>query len=143
MTNKKIRCQVLTDEGLADQIEAYCRRARVTKSDFFNKALKAFFEQRGETEIDRRYCKRLDRFSVDLDQILRELRHVRRDEEMILESFAVFIRFTIALNADKQLPDKAAFAIAHERYLRFVDQVGRHIALGRTPASAKSEKEAL
>jgi len=134
MTNKKTRCQVLTDADLAEEIETYCRRARITKSDFFNKALKAYFEQRGETEIDRRYCKRLDKLSGDLERM-------RRDEEMILESLALFIRFSIAMNANKPLPDKATMAIAHERYLRFVDQVGHQIARGRMPFGDKDEKE--
>jgi len=104
MTNKKTRCQVLTDADLAEEIETYCRR------------------------------KRLDKLSGDLERM-------RRDEEMILESLALFIRFSIAMNANKPLPDKATMAIAHERYLRFVDQVGHQIARGRMPFGDKDEKE--
>ncbi|MDD4616383.1 MAG: CopG family transcriptional regulator [Alphaproteobacteria bacterium] len=134
MSNKKIRHQFLLEPDLSEKLESLCRLPGATKTDVVAKAIRAFIDRRGETEIDQRYAKRLDNLSADL-------RHVRRDAEMILESLALFIRFSIALNASKPLPDKAAMAIAHERYLRFVDEIGRRMAQGKKPFAADDQKE--
>lgn len=135
MKNKKIRHQFLLEPDLTEKLESLCRLPGATKTDVVAKALRAFIDRRGETEIDQRYAKRLDSISSSMV-------HIRSDVEMILESLALFIRFNIAMNAAKPMPDKAAYASAHERYLRFVDLVGRHIAQGKKPFDA-DEKEAL
>jgi len=147
MATKKIRYQVFVDEDMAEKIETFCRQARITKSSLINKAVIANFEQRGETEIDQRYCKRLDKLSDDLERLRsvlelprRDLEHIQRDVEMILESLALFIRFSIAINAYMPMPDKATMAVAHERYLRFVDQVGHQIARGRSSSGVADPK---
>lgn len=139
MTNKKIRYQLLTDADLAEEVEAHCRRAKITKSDFFSKALKAFIDQRGETEIDRRYCRRLNKLSDDLDRVIGDLAHVRTDVEMIVESLALFIRLSIRMSAHVPEPDAALEAIARERLLKFVEEVGRRIARNRRPYAAREK----
>ncbi|MCO0638058.1 CopG family transcriptional regulator, partial [Lutimaribacter sp. EGI FJ00014] len=53
------------------------------------------------------------------------------DTEMVLETLALFIRFSIALHAHMPIPDKATQAIAQERFQKFVEQVGRQIASGK------------
>lgn len=141
MVITKIRYQVLLDADVSEKFEAFCRRTRATKSDILTSAVIAYLEQRGETEIDRRYCKRLDKLSGDIEQARRELGHVRRDVEMLLESLALFIRFNVALNASKPLPDDATYAMAHERYLQFMDDTGRRIAEGKKPFDIDDEKE--
>jgi len=140
MTITKIRYQVLLDADVSEKFEAFCRRAKATKSDILAFAIVAYLEQRGETEIDRRYCKRLDGLSGGHEQILRAVGRVRSDAEMILESLALLLRFTIALNANKPLPDKATVADANERYLQFVDQIGQLMATGKKPGK-EAEKE--
>jgi hypothetical protein len=116
MKPARIRHQFLLDPELSDKLAQLSRNPSTTKSEIVAKAVQAFIEQRGENELDRRYGKRLDRLSRDLD-------HIRRDAEMILESLALFIRFSITLHAHTSVPDKATQAIAQERFQKFIEQV--------------------
>nr|WP_288142738.1 CopG family transcriptional regulator [Mesorhizobium sp.] len=124
MKPPRIRHQFLLDSELSEKLAQLSRNPSTTKSEIVAKAVQAFIDQRGENELDRRYGKRLDRLSRDLD-------HVRRDAEMILESLALFIRFSITLHAHTPVPDRATQAVAQERFQKFVEQVGRQIASGK------------
>ncbi|MUT31344.1 MULTISPECIES: CopG family transcriptional regulator [Mesorhizobium] len=124
MKTYRIRHQFLLDPELSERLENLSRDPSTTKSAIVAKAVEAFIERRGENELDRRYGVRLDRLSRDLIQ-------VRRDAEMILESLALFIRFSITLHAHTPVPDKATQAIAQDRFDNFVEQVGRQIASGK------------
>ncbi|EKF39857.1 CopG/DNA-binding domain-containing protein [Nitratireductor indicus C115] len=124
MKPERIRHQFLLDPELSRKLDQLSRNPSTTKSEIVAKAVEAFIDHRGENELDRRYGRRLDRLSRDLD-------HVRRDAEMILESLALFIRFSITLHAHTPVPDKATQAIAQERFRKFVEQVGRQIASGK------------
>ncbi|PWB79807.1 MAG: CopG family transcriptional regulator [Methylocystaceae bacterium] len=135
MKAERIRHQFLLEPPLSEKLDKLARRPGATKSEIVAKAVEAFIERRGENELDQRYGKRLDRLSQDID-------HVRRDVEIVLESLALFIRFTITLNAHTPAPDKATQAIAQERFQKFVDQVGRQIAAGKKSlATAGGEEE--
>ena len=124
MKPARIRHQFLLDSELSQKLDQLSRDPSATKSAIVAKAVQSFIDRRGESELDRRYGKRLDRLSRDLD-------HIRRDTEMILESLALFIRFSITLHAHTQVPDKATQAVAQERFQKFVEQVGRQIASGK------------
>lgn len=124
MKSRRIRHQFLLDPDLSEKLDNLGRDPSTTKSAIVAKAIEAFIERRGESELDRRYGMRLDRLS-------RDLAHVRRDAEMILESLALFIRFSITLHAHTPVPDRATQAIAQERFDKFVEQVGRQIASGK------------
>lgn len=134
MQAKKTRHQFLLDPALSEKFERLCRHPGAKKSDLVAKAVTAFLDRRGESELDQRYAKRLDRLS-------RDIAHVRRDVETALESLALFIRFVITLNAHTPVPDKATQAVANERFLKFIDQVGRQIAGGRSSFGLKDENE--
>ena len=124
MKPHRIRHQFLLDPELSEKLDKVSCEPSTTKSAVVAKAVEAFIERRGENELDRRYGVRLDRLSRDLARI-------RHDAEMILESLALFIRFSITLHAHTPVPDKATQAIAHERFDKFVEQVGRQIASGK------------
>jgi hypothetical protein len=124
MKNLKIRHQFLLDADLSARLDHLSRRPGATKSEIVARAVEAFLDQRGESDLDRRYGPRLDRLSRDLGLL-------RRDSEMILESLALFIRFSITLHAHTPVPDRATQAVAQERFQKFIEQVGRQIAGGR------------
>lgn len=125
MKSDKIRHQFLLNADLSEKLDSLAARPSATKSEIVAKAVEAWIERRGETELDQRYGKRLDRLS-------RESELIRRDVGIILESLALFIRFTITLNAHTPAPDKATQAVAQERFQKFVEQVGRQIASGKS-----------
>jgi predicted DNA-binding protein len=133
MKAERIRHQFLLEPALSEKLDTLARRPGATKSEIVAKAIEAFIERRGESELDQRYGRRLDRISRDLDRL-------RRDAEAILESLALFIRFSITLNAHTPAPDKATQAIAQERFQKFVEQVGRQIAGGKKSFAPKSEE---
>jgi predicted transcriptional regulator len=135
MKAERIRHQFLLEPALSEKLETLARRPGATKSEIVAKAVEAFIERRGENELDQRYGKRLDRLSRDIDR-------VRRDVEIVLESLALFIRFTITLNAHTPAPDKATQAVAQERFQKFVEQVGRQIAGGKKSLGPRAEEEA-
>ncbi|RUX00895.1 CopG family transcriptional regulator [Mesorhizobium sp. M8A.F.Ca.ET.059.01.1.1] len=124
MKTHRIRHQFLLEPELSEKLDNLSRDPSTTKSALVAKAVEAFIERRGENELDRRYGVRLDRLSRDLG-------HVRRDADMMLESLALFIRFSITLHAHTPVPDRATQAIAQERFDKFVEQVGRQIASGK------------
>ncbi|OHV86668.1 CopG family transcriptional regulator [Mesorhizobium sp. ORS 3428] len=131
MKPHRIRHQFLLDPELSEKLDDLSRDPSTTKSAVVAKAVEAFIERRGENELDRRYGVRLDRLSRDVARI-------RHDAEMILESLALFIRFSITLHAHTPVPDKATQAIAHERFDKFVEQVGRQIASGKRSLGKES-----
>ncbi|MER8810484.1 CopG family transcriptional regulator [Mesorhizobium australicum] len=124
MKPHRIRHQFLLEHELSEKLETLSRNPSTTKSAIVAKAVEAFIERRGENELDNRYGRRLDRLSRDLD-------HIRTDVEVILESLALFIRFSITLHSHTPVPDRATQAIAQERFDKFVEQVGRQIASGK------------
>ncbi|MER9260409.1 CopG family transcriptional regulator [Mesorhizobium sp. M0619] len=124
MKPHRIRHQFLLEHELSEKLETLSRNPSTTKSAIVAKAVEAFIERRGENELDNRYGMRLDRLSRDLD-------HIRTDVEVILESLALFIRFSITLHSHTPVPDRATQAIAQERFDKFVEQVGRQIASGK------------
>ncbi|RUW44879.1 CopG family transcriptional regulator, partial [Mesorhizobium sp. M1A.F.Ca.ET.072.01.1.1] len=128
MKPHRIRHQFLLEPELSEKLDNLSRDPSTTKSAIVAKAIEAFIERRGESEFDRRYGVRLDRLS-------RDLAHVRRDSEVILESLALFIRFSITLHAHTPVPDRATQAIAQERFEKFVEKVGRQIASGKKSLS--------
>lgn len=132
MKSHRIRHQFLLEPELSEKLENLSRNPSTTKSAIVAKAVEAFIERRGENELDQRYGKRLDRLS-------RELGHVRRDAEMILESLALFIRFSITLHAHTPVPDRATQVVAQERFDKFVEQVGRQIASGKRALGNKND----
>lgn len=134
MKQPRIRHQFLLEPDLSEKLDRLCRSPGATKSEIVARAVEAFIERRGMSELDQRYARRLDRISNDLDR-------AQRDVEMILESLALFIRFTITLNAHTPLPDKATQAVARERFQKFVEQVGRQIAGGKRSLGQNQQEE--
>jgi hypothetical protein len=123
MRTTKIRHQFLLESVLSEKLEILCRRSKANKGAVVAKAVEAFLERRGVSELDERYAKRLDQHSRDLGK-------VRSNVEMTLESLALFIRYCISLTAHMPLPDKAMKALGYKRYSDFFEEVGRRIARG-------------
>ncbi|MFA4994127.1 MAG: hypothetical protein WC521_02355 [Bdellovibrionales bacterium] len=134
MKTKKIRCQIFLEPGSIEKLGMLSQRPGTTKGDVVAKAIEALIERRNTAEFDQQYIKRLDRITRDVGK-------ARRDIEMTLESLALFIRYNISHDAHLPLPDKAAYAIAQKRYLKFVDDVGHQLAYSRKVSEGEEEKE--
>ena len=70
-----------------------------------------------------------------------QLGRLERDCHVLLETLSLFVRYQLTVTAPLPDADKAAQAVGRERFRRFVDQVGRQLASGRTigePASGET-----
>jgi predicted transcriptional regulator len=136
----KPRHHLYLDDELTEQLEALAAKPGSSKSAIVSDALRAFIARRGANELD-------DRLKVRLDRISRQLNRIERDQQILLESLALFVRYYLTVTAPLPEADQeAARALGQERFQAFIDQVGRRIAGGRTLAgevlAQTSEEEA-
>jgi hypothetical protein len=118
----KPRHNLYLDESVAEQLEALTAKAGSSKSAIVNDAVKAYLARRGARELD-------DLFKVRLDGIDAQLKRLERDQHVMIESFALFVRYQLGITP--QLPaseQAAAQAIGRDRFQQFIEQVGRRMA---------------
>ena len=119
----KCRHQLFLDKDLSEELEALAAKPGTSKSAILADALIAWLTRRGSQELDDRFGLRLNRMSTQLGQL-------QRDQQILMESLALFVRYQLTINAPLPEPDKAARAVGRDRFQAFIDQVGRHIAGG-------------
>lgn len=125
----KPRHHLYLDDELTEQLEALAAKPGSSKSAIVADALRAYLARRGARELD-------DLLKVRLDRIGKQLSRIERDQQIILESLALFIRYQLTVTAPLPEADQAAArALGQERFQAFIDQVGRRIAGGRTLAA--------
>lgn len=122
----KPRHHLYLDDELTEQLEALAAKPGSSKSAIVSDALRAFLARRGANELD-------ERLKVRLDRVSRQLNRIERDQQILLESLALFVRYYLTVTAPLPEADQeAARALGQERFQAFIDQVGRRIAGGRT-----------
>jgi hypothetical protein len=122
----KPRLHVYLDDDLSDRLDALADKPGSSKSAIVSDALKHYLARGATAEIDAV-------LNVRLDKVARHLARIERDQQVALETLALFIRFELMVTAP--LPDgdqPAAKALGTERFNTFVEQVGRRIASGRS-----------
>lgn len=120
----KPRHHLYLDDALTEQLDRLGGKPGTSKSAIVADALRAYLDRRAASELDALFKVRLDRMS-------RQLGRVERDQKILLESLALFVRYQLTVTAPLPEADKAAQALGRERFQRFVDQVGRQLASGR------------
>ena len=125
----KPRHHLYLDDELTEQLEALAAKPGSSKSAIVADALRAYLARRAARELD-------DLLKVRLDRIGKQLSRIERDQQIVLESLALFIRYQLTVTAPLAEADQAAArALGQERFQAFIDQVGRRIAGGRTLAA--------
>jgi predicted transcriptional regulator len=122
----KPRLHVYLDDELSDRLDALARRPGSSKSAIVADALRHYLARGAAAEIDAVLKARLDRIG-------RQLARLERDQQVVLESLALFIRYQLTVTAP--LPDAdhmAARALGQGRFNSFVEQVGRRLAGGKS-----------
>jgi predicted transcriptional regulator len=119
----KSRHQLYLDPGLTEKLEALAAKPGASKSAILADAVAAWLARRGTQELD-------DRFGLRLNRISAQLNRIERDQQVLLESLALFIRYQLTVTAPLPEPDQAARAVGRDRFQAFIDQVGRQIAGG-------------
>jgi len=119
----KSRHQLYLDPDLTEKLEALAAKPGASKSAILADAVAAWLTRRGTQELD-------DRFGLRLNRISAQLNRIERDQQVLLESLALFIRYQLTVTAPLPEPDQAARAVGRDRFQAFIDQVGRQIAGG-------------
>lgn len=122
----KPRHHLYLDYELTEQLEALAAKPGSSKSAIVADALRAYLARRAARELD-------DLLKVRLNRVGSQLNRIERDQQIVLESLALFIRYQLTVTAPLPEADQAAArALGQERFQAFIDQVGRRIADGRT-----------
>lgn len=120
----KDRHQIWLEAALGGELDRLGAKPGASKSAIVAAALNAFFERQASAAVD-------DLLRLRLDRMTRALGRLERNQQVLLESLALFVRYQLTVTAPLPEADKAAQAIGRERFQRFVDQVGRQLAAGR------------
>lgn len=128
----KFRQNLYIEQGLSDALDDLARKPGTNKSQIVSDALAAYLARRGTKEID-------DLLKGRLDRISRDIGHVRRDIDVLLESLSLFVRYQLMVTAPLPEADSAARAVGRERFEAFVTQVGRQIGSGKRTIGATDE----
>lgn len=128
----KVRYQLFLEPKLAERLEEMAAKPGVARSDILVAALDAWLTRQGSHELDGRFGGRLDRMSLQLGRL-------SRDVQVLLESLSLFVHQHYCLTAQLPEPDAAARAVGRDRFDRFIEQIGRQMAAGPKPLAQTSE----
>lgn len=127
----KPRHHLYLDSELTARLEMLGSKPGTSKSAIVSDALRDYLNRRATREVDDLLKSRLDRINTQLSRI-------ERDGQVLLETLSLFVRYQLTVTAPLPEGDKAAQAVGRERFRRFVDQVGRQLATGRSIDGAAS-----
>jgi hypothetical protein len=119
----KRRHEFYLDADVSEQLSALAAKPGASKTAIMSDALRAYLERRGANELDQRFRARLDRLSMQLGRI-------ERDQQVVAEMLALFVRFQLTVTAPVPEADPAARALGQARYESFLQQVSRRLAGG-------------
>jgi len=100
----KIRHQLYLDADLSERRAALAAKPGISKSAILADALKALLTTRATHELDDRFGQTLDRASLKQSRI-------ERDQQVIMETLALFVRYFLTINAPLPESDQAARAV--------------------------------
>jgi hypothetical protein len=121
----KVHHHFRLDGEISEQLAALAAKPGSSKSAIMADALRAYLGRRAAGELDERFKVRLDRLSIQLGR-------VERDQQIVAETLALFVRFQLMVTAPVPESDRAARLLGQDRFKTFVEQVGRRISRGHT-----------
>ena len=124
MRAPRIRHQLFLPVPLSERLEAMAARPGASKSAILADALEAWINRRTLSELEDRFEQRLNRISATVGRC-------ERNDQVVLETLAVFIRYSLNVNPPLADHDKAGHARGRARFEDFVALVGEAIASGK------------
>ncbi|MGR7996787.1 CopG family transcriptional regulator [Xanthobacter sp. ZOL 2024] len=120
----KARLNIFIEPDHAKRLRQLAALKGETKSAIVAAALSSYLSPDGADRREAALASRLDRLSNQFGRL-------ERDQTILIETLALFIRYTLSVSAP--LPEahqKAARAQGRLRFNQFVDQLGRHLQRG-------------
>jgi hypothetical protein len=128
----KVRHQLHLSEALSERFEKLAAKPGANKSAMLEEALEQWLTRKGHHDLD-------DRFGLRLNRITAALSRIERADHILLESFALFIRYELAVHPPLAETDQAGRAKGRERFNLFIEQVGQAVASGRRTLDTRGE----
>lgn len=135
MRSPQIRHQLFLPETLSVRLEALAAKPGASKSAILADALEAWLTRQAFAELDQNFGQRLNQMSNALGRI-------ERNDHILLETLALFVRYELAIHAPLAANDAAGRAAGQERFTAFVTQVGRQLASGKRSIAEDAHKGA-
>jgi hypothetical protein len=118
----KIKLTVYISRTVAGQLDLACKDRTKNKSKLTETALSLLLTPQRDAEHERTTPRRLDRLSRDLSLI-------HRHQQIVIESFGLFIRHYLMMSPILPAAEhQAAQALGQQRFQRFIEQLGRRLA---------------
>jgi len=121
----KIQTKVFLPGDIVRALDEASRRLRKPKSEIVRAAIASYLSPDGAEAGEAAVTRRLDRMS-------RQIERLERDVTISSEAIALYVK-TWMKAVPQVAPDYelAAAALGRERYARFVEALGRRLALGK------------
>ena len=121
----KARLSVYLSDPVDQRLAIAAKRPGASKSAITDAALAAFLSPERDDQRDAAIIRRLDRISRQIDRL-------ERDQTIVSESLALFVRYYLTVTPPLPGADQdAARALGKERFEFFVTQLGRRLAGGK------------
>lgn len=121
----KARLCVYLSDPVDQRLAIAAKRPGASKSAITDAALGAFLSPERDDQRDAAIIRRLDRISRQIDRL-------ERDQTIVSESLALFVRYYLTVTPPLPGADQdAARALGKERFEFFVTQLGRRLAGGK------------
>ena len=131
------RLTVYLTNPVADRLELASVRKRSSKSALVNEALDRMLNAQRDETHGAGMARRLDRMA-------KQFASYERNQSVVLESLAMFIRYYLTLTAPTPKAEQdAARIIGNQRFETFVAQVGKRIAGGISSMGEAMEKASV
>ena len=130
----KPRHHLYLDDFLTEELDRLASKPGSSKSGIVADALQAYLARGATREVDAVLKARLDRFA-------RIVARIERNQDVLLETLALYVRWQLTVTAP--LPDSeqaAARAAGEARFQSFIDQLSRRLAAGRGVGRALTER---
>jgi len=122
----KFEQHIYLDQALAEQLTALAAKPCTTKSAVVAKALEDYLTRTRNADIEPALKTRLDHSSRTLNRILRE-------QQVLLETLGLFIRYMLMVTPPLPTAEQAAArALGQERFNALIEQVGRRLSQGKS-----------
>lgn len=130
----KPRQNLYLDAALSKELGALAAKPGTSKSAIISDALRFYIDQRGTKGID-------EKLKVRLDRLTNQLNRIERDQHIVVESLALFVRYYLSTVPPlPQSEQAAAQALGRDRFHGFIEQVGRRVAQGKSVAREIAER---